>query len=184
MRTIRKHRVLLCRSPLLRVVEFIRRGRHPDQRPSRNDVRFRCLHTVTRTSSPGSNKGNGEEEKFIAPWKKRRKMRKSSSDRNDPFRREWKRSGSGKKCGGYRMQMNGRFFRSNRMASSSWCSGSRGSEIEREEKPEYRARWVASPPYVFRDWKKRKKEMKRIQIDNVSIRLSRSAAKLIAVQYQ
>lgn len=129
MRAIRKHRVLLCRSPLLRVVEFIRRGRHPDRRPSRNDVRFRCLHTVTRISGHGPRALFSREQqrkrrgrkvyRAVKERKEGRKMRKSSSDRNDPFHGEWKRSGSGKKCGGYRMQMNGRFFRSNRMASSS-----------------------------------------------------------------
>lgn len=154
MRAIRKHGVLLCRSPLLRVVEFIRRGRHPDRRPSRNDVRFRSL--PTRTSGPllqGATKETARKKSLSRRERKEgRKMRKSSSDRNDSFHGEWKRSGSEKKCGGYRMQMNGRFFRSNRMASSSWCRGSRDSKIEREKKPEYRARRVTSLPYVFRDW--------------------------------
>lgn len=72
--TIRKHRVLLCRNPLLRAAEFIRRGETPG---STTAVRFRRIHaaTVSRPpwtralSSPGSNKGNGEEEKFIAAVK-------------------------------------------------------------------------------------------------------------------
>lgn len=43
-RAIRKHLALLCRSPLLRVVKFIRRGRQPDRRPLCTDIRFRCAH--------------------------------------------------------------------------------------------------------------------------------------------
>lgn len=101
--TIRKHRVLLCRNPLLRAAEFIRRGETPG---STTAVRFRRIHAATvlrrvpwtRPSSPGSNKGNGEEEKFIAAVKESEDEEgeeeeeegageESSSDRNDLFLR-------------------------------------------------------------------------------------------------